>query len=351
MAKLYYRDKPIIGLDISQTGIKVMAVNARKWLVSGYGSIDLDPTKVQQSLDKEGDEYLTNNLKALLEKNIVGNLPSDHVVVSVPTNRTFTRTFTAPLDAKKHLKDTVDLEVDQYIPLPSNSLYIDHEIIDSDDKSIVISLSAVPRTLVDRCVDVIEAAGLRPCAVEPSAHSVARILESTEEGHLPTVIIDIGPATTDIAILDRTIRLTGSIGIGGNTFTLAIAKKLHVPLETAHQLKVLSGLSAGPRQQKIVSALESDLDRIVNEVKKLIRYYNERLSDDRKLEQVLIVGAGSNVPGIGDFFTDRLFMAARVAAPWQRLNFGKLPQPAKQFRPRYITVAGAASVPPQEILK
>jgi type IV pilus assembly protein PilM len=82
-----------------------------------------------------------------------------------------------------------------------------------------------------------------------------------------------------------------------------------------------------------------------------MRYYNERLSDKNKLEQLLVVGAGSNVPGIGEYFTNALIMPARVASPWQKLDFGKLPEPAKQFRARYITVAGLASVNPGSIWK
>ena len=152
-----------------------------------------------------------------------------------------------------------------------------------------------------------------------------------------------------MSILDRSIRVSGSIGIGGNTFTLDIAKKLKVPLENAHQLKVLNGLSAGPRQQKLQAALSPNLERILNETRKVIRYYNERLEGRHKLEQVLIVGGGSNIPGLGDFFTNSLVMPARVASPWQRLNFGNLPEPAKQFRPRYITVAGLASVNEESI--
>ena len=64
---------------------------------------------------------------------------------------------------------------------------------------------------------------------------------------------------------------------------------------------------------------------------------------------VVVVGGGSNVPGIGDYFTDSIVIAARVASPWQKLDFGKLPEPNKQFRPRYITVAGLASVSPQGV--
>ena len=349
MAKLFYRDKPIIGLDISQTGIKVMSVDPKKWLVTGYGSVDLDPTKVQKSLESD-DPYLNENISSLLQDKIIGDLPSNHVVVGIPTSRTFSRTFSVPVKAEATLSDAVEVEVDQYIPVPISSLYVDYGIIGRTKEDLTIIMSAVPKTLIDRCVAAVKVAGLRPIMIEPGINAVARVLESTEEGHLPTLIIDIGPASTDIAVLDRgAIRVNGGLGIGGNTFTLDIAKKLGVPLENAHQLKVLNGLNAGPRQAKITGALKPSLQRIITETRKVIRYYNERLNDDHKIEQVLVVGGGSNVPGIGDYFTNELVMAARVASPWQKLDFGKLPQPSKQFRPRYITVAGLASVNQKEI--
>jgi type IV pilus assembly protein PilM len=183
-------------------------------------------------------------------------------------------------------------------------------------------------------------------------NAVGRLLTATEDGHLPTIIVDIGPAGTDIAVLEGgSIRVTGGLAIGGNTFTLDIAKKLGVTLENAHQLKVLSGLNAGPRQEKINAALKPSLERIITETRKVIRYYNERMSEEHKLEQLLVVGSGSSMPGIGEYFTNALVMPARVASPWQKLDFGKLPEPAKQFRARYITVAGLASVPPGSIWK
>lgn len=351
MAKLFYHDKPIIGVDIGQTGIKVMAVDPKKWQVVGYGSIDLDPAKVQKSLD-EDDGYLAQNIRSLISDKLVGVLPSNHTIIGVPTSRTFSRTFTVPVKAESTLADAVEIEADQYIPIPTGSLYVDYEVIERTKDELTVIMSAVPRVLVDSCLSAAQAAGLEPVMVEPGINAVARVLEATEKGHLPTVIVDIGPASTDIAVLDGgAIRVSGGIGIGGNTFTLDIAKKLGVALENAHQLKVLNGLSAGPRQAKITAALSPSLQRILTEVRKVIRYYNERLNDDRKLEQVLIVGGGSNVPGLGDYFTNELIMAARIASPWQMLNFGKLPQPSKQFRPRYITVTGLASVQQQEIWK
>lgn len=324
--------------------MKVMSVDPKKWLVTGYGSIDLDPSKMQKALESDSEDYLANNLSQLLKKHLIGSLASNRAVLGVPAARTFTRTFTLPAEAEKNLQDAIELEVEQYIPVPIGTLYLDYEIIEKAEGQITVLMSAVPRTIVDACLKAAETAGLEVCMVEPSINAVARLLEATEEGHLPTVIVDIGPASTDIAVLDGSIRVAGALSTGGNTFTLDIAKKLHIPLESAHQLKVINGLSPGSRQHKLVAALKPSLDHIVSETRKIMRYYDERIDGHRKLEQVLVVGGGANVPGIGDFFTNELVMPARVASPWQSLDFGKLKQPAKHLRPRYITVAGLASV-------
>lgn len=349
MAKLFYRNTPVVGLDITNTGVKIMAIDPKRWLVLGYGSVDLEPIKVKASLEN-GDPYLADNIKILLKERIIGKLGSKHVVVGIPTSRTYSRTFMLPPSAEKTLHEAVLLEADQYIPIPSDTLSIDSQIIAREKKQLTVLMAAIPKTIIENVVRAIELSGLEPILVEPGMSAVGRLLTATEDGDLPTVIVDIGPAGTDIAILDRNhIQVTGGVAIGGNTFTLDISKDLGLDLETAHQYKILNGLNTGPRQQKMTEALKPSLERIIVEVKKVMRYYEERISSDRKLEQVLIVGSGSNVPGIGEYFTNALVMPARVASPWQKLDFGKLQDPPKQFRSRYITVAGLASVLPEAI--
>lgn len=352
MSKFFYTDKPILGLDISSTGIKVMSIDPKRWVVNGYGSADLDPQKMKGSLEDSDSTFLTDNIKGLLAGKIIGTIESNRVAITVPTARSYTRTFTLPASAEKSLDEAVVLEAEQYIPIPVSTLYIDYQVIERTRKTIVVLMSAVSKVIVDNITKSVEAAGLEPILVEPGINSVGRVLTATEDGTLPTIIVDIGPANTDIAILDRgSVRVTGGVPIGGNTFTLDIAKKLNISLENAHQLKVLNGLAAGPRQQKLREALSPSLQRILVETKKVMRYYNERINSERKLEQLLVVGGGSNVPGIGEYFTENLVIAARVASPWQKLDFGKVQEPPKQFRSRYITVAGIASISPGGIWK
>lgn len=347
MVKLFYKDKHPIGLDISQTGIKVMAIDPKRLTIDGYGSLDLDPAKMQTAFDttSEDNTYIADAVTQLLQENVVGSLPSNHVVIGVPTKYSYSRTFSVPVDQEKRLADTVEVEVSQYIPIPMSALYVDYEVIERTKTTVQVVMSAIPRTAVDAAMRAARTAGLRPVMIEPSINAVSRLLVASESGILSTLIIDIGQAYTDIAVLDKGIvRLSGGLSIGGNTFTIDIGKHLDVPLDRAHQLKVLNGLQNGPRQEAIVTALKPSLDRICSEVRKVIRYYDERVDGSVKIEQVLVVGAGSNMPGIGDYFTNELVLPARVASPWQHFNFGSLPQPNKQFRPRYISVAGLASV-------
>jgi len=348
VTSLFYKNKPIIGLEISKTSIRVMSIDRSKMLVHGYGSIDLDPSKVSDDLENS-QSYLTQKIKELFESNIIGKLGSDRAILGIPTARTFARTFTLPSDKESGIKDAVNLEAEQYIPMPLENLYVDHQVIRRDKKDLTVLMCAVPKWFNDSLLEVASSANIEVAMIEPGINAVTRLLEYTKEGGMPTVVVDIGPASTDIAIFDQVVKVTGSLNVGGNTLTLEMARRMDIPLETAHQLKVLNGLSSGPRQTKIVNALRPSLMRINNEIKRVMRFYTDRFPNEAKLEQLLVVGSGSNVPGIGEFFTNELVMPARVASPWQSLDFGGLTHPAKQLRPRFMTAGGLALVDPKEI--
>lgn len=347
MPKLFYRDKPVFGIEISQTGLRAMAINNER-KVLGYGSIEVDPARLEESLQHSPD-FLAHTMQSLIRDRINGRLPSKHVVLSAPTSHTFTRSLNVPISAAKNLLDAVRLEAEQYIPIPTDDLSIDYQIIDRSPEMLDVLMSATPKNITNIMVEATRSAGLWPVLIEPSVSSVARLITETERGDFPTVIVDIGASVTELAILNKTIRVTGGASLGGNTFTLAIAKHLKVTLEEAHRLKTHDGLNTGPRQAKIRTSLEPHLDLMVSEIQKTMRYYAERVGEAAKIEQVVIVGAGAYVPGIGDYLTEALMLPARVANPWHALDFGKLTPPPRQLRGRYLTAVGLAMMNSKEI--
>lgn len=351
LSKLFYREKTITGIDIGQTAIKIMSLDPRKGEVTSFGSFDVDPASIQAALRDGDPTYIVDSLTTLLRDKTVGSFGSKKVIVSIPASLAFTRTLALPIKAEKVLKSAVELEAEQYIPLPIASLVIDYQIIGRTASELSVLMCAAPRKIITAVSTAIDKVGLEVVAIEPSLMSIGRLLTTTEDAGMPSIIVDIGAIATDIAAVDgSTIRVTGTAAIGGNSFTLNIAESLKISLEQAHQMKVLYGLAYSTKQKKLTKAMTPDLDAIVSEVKKIIRYYNDRLGGER-LEQLLIVGSGANIPGIGEYFTNALVMAARVANPWQNISFGHLAAPARQVKPRYITVAGAASVTQEELWK
>ena len=148
MNSVFYRTKPIIGLDFSRTGVRVVSVNREKMLVHGYGSVELDPSKISDNLETSRD-YLTQKIEALLRENIIGKLDSNRVILGVPTMRTFARTFTIPTAQEAKVKQAVNLEVEQYVPMPLENLYVDHLIISRTAKELTVLMCAVPKKFID----------------------------------------------------------------------------------------------------------------------------------------------------------------------------------------------------------
>ena len=344
--KLSY--KPIIGIEIGYTHIKAMALDGSYRHVMGHASQPVDPAKMRRSL-QSNDDYLTSMVKEMIASQITGKISSNHALVSIPTALTYSRTISIPLQAESKLRQAVMLEAEQYIPVAVNELNVSYEVLDRDDKNIEVLMSAAPKKVVNAVVSACQKAGVVVLAVEPSSNSVARLVTLTEEGSLPTLVVDINAATTDLAIIKNTLRANASVQVGGTTFTKDLSKSMHVSLEAAHQLKILHGLSHGPKRKDIAKALEPSLSQIVGEVTKMIRFYNQKVAKTSKIQQLIIVGSGSNIQGIGDYFTDKMLLPSRVANPWQRLQFTKVKAPPAQFKNQYLTVAGAACASAKEL--
>jgi type IV pilus assembly protein PilM len=79
------------------------------------------------------------------------------------------------------------------------------------------------------------------------------------------------------------------------------------------------------------------------------RFYQDRSSSHKKIEQVIILGGGANMPGLADYLTDQIRIPARMCNPWLNLKFGKLQPPHQLEKTLYATAAGLALITPKEI--
>lgn len=353
----FFHDKPLFGLEIGHGSLKVMQVSASPVNAGakhtpprlvGYGFTDFDTASQKDGVVVQ-PEIVAEAALDLFRNRLIGDITTKRVAIAIPAYRTFTRSLRLPRLKPKELDEAVQLEAEQYIPLPLERLYLDYEIIGQVEDSTELLAVASPRNIVDSYLDLAQILGLEPVLIEPTLGSLGRLFTQDSQSDIPAIIINLGAVSSDISIFDRQMLVTGTVQGGGEDFTKSIKDKLGVTLQEAALIKTRYGLGVSKKQSEIKQALEPILQDIVKEIRRMVRYYTERYGTKRPIEQVITLGGGANMPGLDEYLTATLHLAVRHSDPWQYLNHKGLQPPSVSDRPMYSTAAGLSLTQPGKV--
>lgn len=350
----FYHDEPIFGLDIGNSSLKVMQIETERGKrpkVTAYGVSGFYPSDTTQQGAIVKSDILSQSLYDVLKNSLRGTVTTKRVACTVPTAHTFSRLMKLPALENEELSEAVHLEVEQYIPMPADKLYVDYEISKRSPDGIEVLMVATPKNIIDSYVHFLESIDLEPVALEPSMNAAARLFSMTEpSNNQPTILVDFGSVAADVAVIDKTVFVNSTIPGGSDTLADMISKNLGLSRTDAMSLKNQVGISHSDKQQEIMHVAQPMLDGLVSEVKKVMRYYSERSSQKQtKIDQLVLVGGGSTMPGLSDYLASALGMQPQVLDPWNKLDFSGL-QPLNELeKSMYITVAGEAILNPKEI--
>ena len=354
----FYHDKPLFGMDIGHGSIKVMQLSepphdsghaSYKPKVIGYGYTTFDKN-AQDGGVIINPEVMAQATLDLFKKRLIGKINTRRVALAIPAYRTFTRALQIPKLKPSELQEAVELEAEQYISLPLEELYLDYRVVKQNDEDLELFVVAVPKKIVDSYIDFANILGLEVVLVEPTLSSSGRLFAVGDNSKDPAFIIDFGTLSCDISIFDEHTLAMGTVAQGGGAnFTNAIKTTLGVTLKEAGIIKTRYGLGASKKQKEIREALQPTLTIIVKEIKRMLRYYEERYGQDKPIKQIITLGGGANMPGLSEYLTGELRMAVRHFDPWQYLEYKKMKLPDQADRPMYAIAAGLSLAHPNEV--
>ncbi len=347
---LFFKDKPIFGFDIGYNSIKVLQAGQvnKKYVISGYGAAGFSPDAVKDGVITDL-EAVAATAHELFSKHLIGDITTSRVVMSLPAARCYNRTVRLPKLANSELQNAVDQEVEQYIPVPNADLYVDYSRIRETENELELLVVAVPKQIVASYLDLARILNLEVVGIQTSIAAGGRLFLETENATAPTVLIDFGTLSSDITIYDKGLVLTSTIPAGGDHFTDKIVATLGVTKQEAHIIKTKYGLGVSKKQREITEGVTPILQQMIKEIKRMIRYYEERTDTDHKIGQVVTMGGGANMPGLSDYLTNTLRIPTRMCEPWQKLGFGDLQPPNNVEKSMYVTAAGLALTSPTEL--
>lgn len=352
---LFYKKKPILGIDIGHNSVKAVQLqksSRNKTSVVGYGY-----TKFDESAVKDGKlidyESLAKAIHPLLTELIVGGVTTNRVGLALPSSKTFARVLTLPDMSEEDLEEAVRLEAEQYIPKPLEEIYIDYEVrkinpsgkkSDEGNKpELEVMMVAAPRDLVKSYLDLFDLLGLEVEFMETTLASNVRAVTHAHPPEKATLIADFGSRSSDLSIYDaNTIRVTGTTNHGGESVTDALVKGMNLTPRQAYAIKSRYGLKKSKYKKDIDKLLKPMLDELVSEIKKMMHYYSTRAKEGEKIDELMLVGGGANLPGIDTLLKKETKLNVSVCNPWDNIDFSNLQKPHPIETTLYTTSLGLA---------
>jgi type IV pilus assembly protein PilM len=321
---LFGKKNAILGVDIGTSNIKIAQISHdQRPVLDTYGIVNAGFLLTNKNQDS-AIEKTAQALKSLIGKSGVN---TKRCVISFPNSAVFTSVVTLPKMSSKDLASSVEFEAKKYVPLPLNEVDLSWSVIEeasntSDASNQQILLTAVPKQVTENYLKVFEMVGLSPEVGEIETLSLIRSLIGNLA--INCVIIDIGSKSTGLNIIEKGfLRLSRNLNIGGDTITVKISQSLNISLQRAEQFKRDFGISGNTFIPEVVKPV---LDLIKNEVKQLLTIYQ---SHSVKVDKIILVGGGANLPGIVEYFKD-LQVSVEMGDPLKTIAYKESLKPVLQ---------------------
>ncbi len=236
----------VVGIDIGSDTIKVAEAKYTKdgVVITGLGMGKTPEGTIESDLIID-PKTLGQAVKAVL---VASGIKTRRSVSSVAGQSTVVvRVIEIPKTEGRELAETVKYEVERQVPFSPEEIEMDYATLDTpapdpECQNMEVLLAVARREMVDGHLKTIEAAGLKPDAIDVEALANGRALINLKGlGDTDEVvgIISIGARSTEVGFFDKGVLVFPSppIGIAGANLTTEISQAMGMVGEQAESLK------------------------------------------------------------------------------------------------------------------
>jgi type IV pilus assembly protein PilM len=268
----------LVGVDFGTRAIKLLQVRQQRGVlrVVGAGRVDLTQANLE-------GPALVEHLRAAFAS---GGFTGRRCVVSLPRKEVRVQSVRMPRMDDEELQQAAVWEAVQRFGFERNTMEVNimrtgAELQGGEHRDEVL-LIAAPHEAINRSIEPLVAAGLRPVAMETHFTALARAFGRAppgETGPWPVrAVVDVGASGSTVLILrGEHIAFCKPIAIGGEHFDRAVADHLQMQVQAARELRagrMASGALADPSVERAeYDAVRPLLGTFAKEVILCIRYY------------------------------------------------------------------------------
>lgn len=317
------KSKPVIGLDISSTSVKLLelARNGASYRIESYSAKPLPPGAVVEKNIHDVDAV------AEVVRQVVAQsrCKLKDAAVAVAGSAVITKTIEMPAGLDDDaLESQITIEADQYIPFPLDEVSIDFEVLgqsEDNPEQMQVLLAACRRENVELRASILEQASLHPKVVDVEAYAIERvyplIAEQWEDQEDQLVaVIDMGATMTTLSVLhDGKTVYTREQLFGGKHLTEEIQRRYGLSASEAGLAKKQGGLPDDYHDE----VLAPFKDAVIQQITRSLQFFFSS-SQHNEVDHIILAGGVASMEGIGPMVQERLDTLVSVANPFASMS-------------------------------
>lgn len=257
-------------------------------------------------------------------------LPRDPLYTALPGQQLAFRLMTLPFGDFKKIDNTIEFEMENYVPLALDELLIDYQILHAAKTSSNILISYSKKSDMVKLMTAFSNAEVDPRFVGAEPAEMGQLLKLgmiQPEGAY--AILDLGHEKTNVTIfIGSQLFYARTIMLGGRHLTQAVADAMKIPYEEAEKMKTELGQVDGSTEdmdamtRTISEALKKTLEELTVQLRQTFFSFQE--SNQEPVQAILLCGGTSRLVGVDQFLSKMLRINVSFAdaldAPFNKLS-------------------------------
>jgi type IV pilus assembly protein PilM len=317
------RTKPVLGLDISSTSVKLLELSRHgdRYRVETYAVRPLPPNAVVEKNINDA-EAVAQVIKAMVKQS---KTKVKHAAVAVAGSAVITKIIDMPAGLSDDAMETqISIEADQYIPFPLEEVALDFEVQGESPRNadqMEVLLAACRRENIEQRTGVLEEADLFAEVVDVEAYSMERafglIAEQLEDQDGQVVaVVDIGATMTTLSVLvDGKTVYTREQLFGGKQLTEEIQRRYGLSMEEAGLAKKQGGLPDDYETEVLLPFKEG----VVQQVTRSLQFFFSA-SQYNDVDYIILAGGVASMEGLVGLIEEKLGTQTAVANPFANMS-------------------------------
>jgi general secretion pathway protein L len=285
----------VLGLDIGSHSVK--AVELRQAL-----GREVEVGQLRSFAVDDPAPALATELRHLFAAH---DLPTQHVIVSIPGDHLSTRRLHFPFKDRRRLAAAVPFEVEQQVPFDLAEFIVDWDVAGESAGGADVTACLVQRAEATLLVETLAEAGLSPRAIEAEGLVLSNLAALLELPGL-RVLADLGHRKSSFSLCrDGRVIATRTVPIAGRALTQAIAQERGLGELEAERAKVEEGVIGNRAAAQAVAVL----DRLARELARTLGSFEPLIAGGERVERVHLLGGSAHLAGLDGYLAERTGLA------------------------------------------